>query len=342
MKGDEKQAVTIHDIARRAGVSPSTVSRVLNQTTPVRAEKRRAVLEAIEALKYRPNIVAQGLARGRSRAVGVLVQNISSPFYGQILSGVEEGLVGTGYYPIFASGAGEEQTAQALQLLNDNRIGSMIVVGGQMLDSDIVEMSKHVPVVVIGRAIAGMEEHCLHVENLEGGRLATRHLIDLGHRHIVHLLGVHGHVHAMDRHEGYLRALADGGIDVEPALIVHGDFEEESGLRGVENLLRKGARFTAVFSGNDQMAYGAILALYRRGLRVPEDVSVVGFDDLPHSAFTTPPLTTMKQPTSRMGKAAVEGLLGLLHGQPLSLPSFSTEIVVRESTAPPPSSEPRS
>jgi LacI family transcriptional regulator len=335
MSTAEKQTITIHDIARRAGVSPSTVSRVLNQTTPVRAEKRRAVLEAIEALHYRPNIVAQGLARGRSRAVGVLVQSICNLFYGQILEGIENGLTGTGFYPIFASGLGEVQTAQALQLLNDNRIGSMIVVGGQMLDKDIVEMATHVPVVVIGRSIAGMEEHCLRVENLEGGYRATRHLLDLGHRRIAHLLGVHGHLHAMDRHEGYLRALSERGLEVDPALIVHGDFEEASGQQGTEALLRKGVFFTAIFAGNDQMAYGAQLALHRNGLRVPQDVSLIGFDDLRHSAYATPPLTTMKQPAAEMGVAAVKALLGLAHGQPLALPVFTPEIVVRESTAPP-------
>jgi LacI family transcriptional regulator len=330
-----KQQCTIHDIARRAGVSPSTVSRVLNQTSPVRPAKRRAVLEAIETLKYRPSIVAQGLARGRSRAVGVLVQGISNPFYSQILLGIEGRLVGTGFYPIFASGTEEQQTAQALQLLDDNRVGSMIVVGGQMLDEDIVRMSMQVPVVVIGRAIAGMEEHCLRVQNLEGGYRATRHLIELGHRRIAHVMGVRHHPHSVDRREGYVRALSESGVAVDPSLIVHGDFEEMSGLRGVELLLSSRRDFSAIFAANDQMAYGAQLALFRRGLRVPHDVSLVGFDDLPHSTFTVPPLTTMRQPKIEIGAAAVDALIGLLQGKPLSLPVFATELVIRESTAPP-------
>ncbi|MBN2370220.1 MAG: LacI family DNA-binding transcriptional regulator [Vicinamibacteria bacterium] len=329
-----KRQCTIHDIARRAGVSPSTVSRVLNQTSPVRPEKRRSVIEAVEALKYRPSIVAQGLARGRSPAVGVLVQDISSPFYSRILLGIEGRLVGTGLYPIFASGVEKRQTAQALQLLNDNRVGSMIVVGGRMFDADIIRMSARMPVVVVGRAIAGMEERCLRVENIEGGCRATRHLLDLGHRRIAHLTGVHNHPDAIDRREGYARALSERGIDVDPALIVTGDFEEISGLRGVEALVSDGVGFSAIFAGNDQMAYGAQLALHRHGLRVPQDVSLVGFDDLPHSTFTVPALTTIRQPTIAIGAAAVDALIGLLQGQPLCLPVFPTELVVRDSTAP--------
>jgi LacI family transcriptional regulator len=333
----EGQPVTIRDIARHAGVSSSTVSRVLNGTTPVHAAKRRAVLEAIEALGYRPNIVAQGLARAHSRAVGVLTEEIASSFYGQIAGAIEDGLRGTGYYPVFASGRAELQATQALQLLSDSRIGALIVVGGRMLDNHLLRMhTQHrVPVIVIGRSIMGMEEHCVHVENLEGAASATRHLIELGHRRIAHVAGVAGHRHTLDRVEGYRKALAQAGIEYDPALVVSGDFDEDSGYRAVRGLLDRGVAFTAVFAASDQMAYGAALTLYEHDLCVPKDVSLVGFDDQLHAMYCVPPLTTVRQPSVEMGQAAVAALLDLLLGRPFELPTFRTELIVRRSTAPP-------
>lgn len=331
----EKQAVTIHDIAREARVSPSTVSRVLNGTTPVAPEKRKAVLDAVETLKYRPNVVAQGLARGKSRAVGVISQDISNDFFGQILSGIEEGLRGTGYYPIFTSGSGRERANEALALLTDHRVDSLIVVGGGMSDSDLVEVASRVPLVAVGRSVPGIEDRCLRVENFEGALQATRYLIGLGHERIAHLTGIPGHRHAIDRHEGYLRALSDAGIEVDPRLIAEGDFTEPSGFRAAQRLLDSKIPFTAIFAGNDHMAYGAQLALYDRGLRVPEDVSMVGFDDHRHAPYMLPPLTTVRQTNLEMGIAAVRALLDLLKGQPFALRSFPTELVVRRSAAAP-------
>ncbi len=328
----EKQAITIHDIAAKAGVSPSTVSRVLNGTTPVHPDKRRAVLEAIADLHYRPNIAAQGLARGRSRAVGVLTQDITSPFYGQILRGVEGALRGTGYYPIFASGALEEEAAEALQLLMDNRVGSLIIVGGQMLDQELADVANQVPEIVVGRSIPGLERHCLQVANLDGALDAMRYLIKLGHRRIAHITGVRGHRHASDRLAGYQQALAEAGIEVDPALIVEGNFEEESGRQATESLLAGRVGVTAIFASNDQMALGALSALYTHGLRVPEDVSLIGFDDQTIAAFTTPALTTMRQPTVEMGRCAVRALLDLVQDRPFDLPIFRTELVERRST----------
>jgi LacI family transcriptional regulator len=332
----EKQAITIHDIAAKAGVSPSTVSRVLNGTTPVHPEKRRVVLEAIADLHYRPNIAAQGLARGRSRAVGVLTQDITSPFYGQILRGVEGALRGTGYYPIFASGALEEEAAEALQLLMDNRVGSLIVVGGQTLDQELADIANQVPVIVVGRLIAGLEGRCLQVANYDGAIDAMRYLLKLGHRRIAHITGVRGHRHASDRLAGYEKALTEAGIEVDSALIVEGNFEEESGRQAIETLLAGRVPLTAVFASNDQMAYGALSALFAHGLGVPRDVSLIGFDDQTLSAYTTPAMTTMRQPTVEMGRCAVRALLDLVREQPFDLPIFCTELVERQSTGPAP------
>jgi len=328
-------ALTIRDIAARAGVSPSTVSRVLNDTTPVAPAKRAAVLAAVKALGFRPNVLAQELARGHSRAIGVLPQGISSPFYGQLIKGIEQGLRGTDYYPLFASGEQPAEAAQALDLLLAHRVDGLIVVGGHIPDRDLVDLAGRVPVLAIGRSIQGLEHRCVHVENRDGGYKATRHLVDLGHHRIVHITGFPWHRDAIDRREGYERALREAGLPLDPALVGEGNFEEQSGLIVTEALLAAGVAFTAIFASNDQMAYGAGLALFRRGIRVPRDVSVVGFDDQPSAAFAWPPLTTVRQPALEMGLAASQALLSQLQGEGFELPRFSTDLVVRESTAPP-------
>jgi LacI family transcriptional regulator len=331
----ETQGITIRDVAIRAGVSPSTVSRVLNKTAQVAASKQAAVLRAVQLLGYRPNVVAQELARGRSRAFGVLPQGISSPFYGRLMKGVEQALRGSGYYPIFASGEQPAEEAQAIELFLSHRVDALVLLGGQLPDDDLLGLAARVPLVAIGRSLRGLEHRCLRVENRVGGYKATRHLIDLGHTRIAHLTGLPWHKDAIARRQGYESALADAGIALDPALVVEGDFEEQSGCTGAETLLARGVRFTAIFTGNDQMACGAGLALLRRGVRVPQDVSLIGFDDQPHAAYTWPPLTTMRQPTVDMGMAVARALLEELRGHGFALPTFNTDLVLRDSTGPP-------
>lgn len=329
------KAVTIHDIAREAGVSPSTVSRVLNGNVPVAEPKRAAVLAAIEKRNFRPNAVARGLARGTTGAVGVLTQALSSQFYGEILFGVEQGLRGSPYHPVIVSGNWQtEEELEALDLLIARRVEAIVVLGGFLPDEQLQQVSRDLPLVIAGRGAAGLESHSLRVDDEQGAYQATRYLIELGHRRIVHVTGALSHQDAHDRRRGYERALAEAGIPFDPQLIVEGAYTEQSGLLAAQALLSRGTLFTAIFAGNDQMAYGVRLALYRRGLRVPDDVSLVGFDDLNGSAYTIPPLTTMRQPTMDMGRAAAQALLRLLDGQEPELPTLTTELIIRESAAP--------
>ena len=330
------QKVTIRDIAEHAGVSVATVSRVLNNTVPVARSKRVAVLNAVEALGYRPNVVAQELARGHTQAVGILPQGISNPFYSRLLKGVEQGLRGSAYYPLFASGEQPAEQASALDLLLSHRVEALIIMGGHIPDDELLDVARRLPVVTIGRTIRGLEWRCVRVENREGAYKATRHLRDLGHTRIAHITGLPWHGDAVARLEGYRQALRDTGIDPDPALVVEGDFEEQSGLAGTEKLILSGAPFTAIFAGNDQMAYGAGLALFRRGLHVPRDVSIVGFDDQPSAAYMWPPLTTIRQPAVEMGIATARALLDELRGRGFVQPTFHTDLVLRASTGPPP------
>jgi LacI family transcriptional regulator len=189
--------------------------------------------------------------------------------------------------------------------------------------------------VAVGREVRGLEDRCVRVENLEGAYQATRHLLGLGHTRIAHVTGFPNHPDAIARRRGYERALAEEGVALDPALLVEGDFEEKSGLEAVERLVASGVRFTALFAGNDQMAAGAYLGLFRHRLRVPQDVSVVGFDDQPSAAYACPPLTTIRQPAVEMGMEAALALVTELRGGGFVQPTFDTELVLRSSTAGP-------
>ncbi|PYQ54792.1 MAG: transcriptional regulator [Acidobacteria bacterium] len=332
---DEAGHVTIQDIARHAGVSVSTVSRVLNKTVPVARAKRVAVMTAVEALGYRPNVVAQELARGHTLAVGVLPEGISNPFYSRVLKGIEQGLRGTPYYPLFASGEHPDEEAQSLDMLLRHRVEALVVIGAVIPDDTLIQLSRRMPIVAIARTVAGLEERCVRVANVEGACKATRHLLDMGHRRVAHITGLRTHSDAVARRAGYERALEEAGLAPDPALVREGDFEEQSGLAAAESLMQAGTPFTAIFAANDQMAMGAQLALFRRGLEVPRDVSLVGFDDQPSAAYACPPLTSLRQPAAEMGRAAVLALVDELRGKPFVQPIFDTELVVRASTAPP-------
>ena len=330
----DRQPITIRDVAAAAGVSPSTVSRVLTDSVHVAEEKRASVLAAIERLHFRPNLTARGLVRGRSWEIGVLAQGISSPFYSLVLAGIADGLQDSGYQPIFAEGYSAELAIRALSSFVDRRADALIVVGGQTPDELLLDVAEQLPVVAVGRSMSGRERQCLQVSHLEGAHAATRHLIDLGHERIAHITGLLSHPDSAERVAGYTRALREAGLLADPRLIVSGDWQEPSGLAGVETLFAREAAFSAIFAGNDQMAYGAMLALHQRGLQVPRDVSLVGFDDQSGASFTNPPLTTVHQPMQEMGRAAAQGVLRMLRGEPLELPVFATRLVVRASTAP--------
>ncbi|MHA0042443.1 LacI family DNA-binding transcriptional regulator [Deinococcus sp. PEB2-63] len=326
--------VTIRDIAREAGVSISTVSRALNGQVPVAPDKRQRVLDATRRLGYEPNAAAQGLVRGRTMTVGVLTQDIASPFYSEVSRGIDAGLAGSGYQPIFVNGHWEIQDeAAAITALTRRQVDAVIVLGGRLDARQLRDLHARVPLVVVGRQVPGLDDACLSVDNVQGAFLATTHLLQLGHRRIAHVAGIPSQRDAVDRLEGYRLALAEAGVPFDPALVFEGNFNEASGIQAVEHWLGRAAHFSAVFAANDQMAYGVGLGLYRRGMRVPEDVSLVGFDDLPGSQFTLPPLTTVHHPAREMGELAAWHLLARLNDPETEaqLPQLPITLSVRES-----------
>ena len=325
--------VTLDMVAQLAGVSASTVSRILNGTAKVTDDKRAAVDAAITELGFVPNPMARGLAGGRTLSIGVITQAIDSPFYGGSLRGIEDELDRAGYSPLFVSGhwnAAEE--ARCIAMLQARRVDGIIVLTGRMSDNALRTCAKRMPLVVTGRTLKAKNLVALNFNNTEAARLATQHLIDLGHRRIAFIAGDAVHPDAMERQAGYRAALQAAGIAFNPELVVPGLFTEESGLTAVNRLLDSRHRFTAIFASNDQMALGASLALHRRGLRVPQDVSVVGFDDLPVARFVVPPLTTVQNPAYEMGQLAAGVMLQLLRGEKPQAEVPLPNVMVREST----------
>lgn len=303
----------MQDVARLAGVSPATVSRILTGSARVAEDKRRAVEAAIQKLKFRPNLSARGLRSGSTHTIGVLTQELESPYFANAAKGVDQALTGSGYAPIVVPGHwNPEEEAERVALLTARKVDGLIVLGGRLSDAQIAELAQQQPVAVIGRRMSAPGVIAFYQDQVEGGRLATEHLIALGHRRIAHIAGPSSHVDAQERKAGFMLAHRQAGLSVDPALIVEGDFMEGGGIAAMEALLDAGLDFSAVFCANDQSLWGAKLVLHRRGLRVPETLSLVGFDDLPQSKYMTPPVTTVRQHTFAMGQAAAWALLNAL------------------------------
>ena len=308
--------VTLEMVARASGVSPSTVSRILNGTAIVSDDKRTAVDQAIAELGFVPNPIARGLAGGRTMSVGVITQAIDSPFYGVALRGIEEGLGRAGYSALFVSGhwnADEEK--RCIETLNQRRVDGLIILHGRLSNAMLRTVAKTLPTVITGRQLKVSNLYALDFDNVEGARLATQHLLELGHRDIVHIAGDMAHPDAELRLRGYRLALEAAGLPFRPELVLPGMYFEDSGRLAVERLLETRQRFSAIFAANDQMAFGAAVALHTHSLRVPDDVSLVGFDDLSSAAHVVPPLTTVHQAGMELGRIAASSLLALLGGQ---------------------------
>jgi len=328
------------EIARLAGVSQSTVSRVLNGNAPVAPDKQAAVLEVIDRLNFHPNVSAQGLVHGKTFQIGVLTRHLGSPFFTEMLRGMAKGMEGTSYHPVI--GLGSEiwrEERSALDMLIARRVDGILVQapqGSQQVNYDyLLDLAEDTPLIVIGAKIPGLENQCVNVQNFNGGYAATSHLIEKGHTLIAHITGRMPIEDSIQRRDGYCQALIDHNLEVIPELMVEGDFSESSGTQGVDFLLgqREKYPFTAIFAANDQTAMGARLALFYRRIRVPEDISLVGFDDLPGSSYMIPPLTTIRQPVYYMGLIAAQAMLSMLAGKEIHLPEFPLELISRQSVA---------
>ncbi len=327
------EPVTLLEVARAAGVSASTVSRILNGTAKVAPEKREAVEAAIRRLNFKPNLFARSLKTGITMTVGVLTQAIESQFYSRALKGIEMGLAESGHSCIIVSGHwNAEADAASLKLLTSRRVDGVIILTGNIADNEVLAVAQQQPVVITERKLEGPNVRSIDLDQKHGGYLATQHLLALGHTRIAHLAGMEGRPHAQQRYLGYLQAHEEAGVTPNPQCVVHGNFTDRGGYLAAQKLLDSGEPFTAIFCANDESALGARLALHQRGIRVPEDVSLVGFDDLPLCNYMTPPLTTVRQPVYEVGLYAAHTLLEMMGYPSEAVHVPPLELVVRQTT----------
>ena len=329
----ERSHPTLRMVAQASGVSITTASRVINNSPHVRPAKRAAVQAAINRLGFVPNGIAKSLVRGRSNTIGLVAQFFESPFYARLLRSVEETLALQGYGLVVASGHwNPREEEQCVATLRERQVDGIIVLTGSLDDGFLTSLATDLPVVVTGRELQAPGLHALRSDDHQGALAATRHLLQLGHRRIVHIAGAQSHADAHERERGYRDALQERGVAVDPQLIVQGDYLEDGGALAIERLLARGVDFSAVFAANDQMATGASQVLFRRGLRVPEDVSVVGFDDLLAAKYASPPRTSVNLSVAELGRRAALAMLDLLAGRTPKVAAPVPELVVRGST----------
>ena len=328
---------TLREVARRAGVSIATVSYVLNGTRRVRPEVEARVWEAVAALGYRPNRVARGLRRRRTHVLGLIVPDSANPFFAEVARGLEDASFAAEYRLILCNSDGDPLKEQRyLEVLLEQRVDGIALVSASAAPLHLSTLqASGVPFVVVDRDLPGLEADCVLADNLQGGYLATRHLLERGHRRIACITGPSDLTPSADRVRGYRQAMAEAGIEPPDLWIRRGDFRAESGYQAARFFLSlpPGLRPTAIFACNDLMAIGALRAIGEAGLAVPRDIALVGFDDITLAAYVIPPLTTVAQPTYEMGRLAGELLIQRIQerGRPPARPPLPVRLVVRQS-----------
>ncbi|WP_219952780.1 HTH-type transcriptional regulator GalS [Dickeya zeae] len=329
--------ITIRDVARQAGVSIATVSRVLNNNSAVTQQTRDLVLQTVEQLGYRPNANAQALASQVSDTIGVVVMDVSDPFFGAMVKAVDtvaqrlqkHVLINNSYHQ-------EEKERHAIEVLIRQRCNALIVHAKALSDEELAGFMDQVPgMVLINRLLPNYAHRCVCLDNVSGAMMATRMLLQQGHQRVGYLRSSHPIEDVTERLTGWRQALQEQGIEPPDEWIASGEPDLQGGEAAMVELLGRNQQLTAVFTYNDGMAAGALMALKDNGIAVPERFSVVGFDDIPISRYTDPRLTTIRYPIVSMAKIATElalkGAAGLL--DPTTRHCFMPTLVRRHSVA---------
>ncbi|MDW5283959.1 LacI family DNA-binding transcriptional regulator [Alteromonas macleodii] len=326
---------TIYQVAERAGVSLSTVSRVLNGKASVNKVLKERVEKAVKELNYRPNSVARSLANNRTDSVGVLVPELNAPFFGDLMQAVESTLRAADKHVIISVGRNCLETEKdAVEFLISRNCDALIMHAEALSDEYLLELNQSkLPVALVNRQVEGLPEACTSLDNEKGGYLATRHLLELGHQDIAYISGPTDKCDASLRLEGHKRALSEAGLPINPQLIFNGDYSEEDGKIGLLELMARDMPFTALVCANDWMASGAISCARDLGMSLPQDLSVVGFDDVVFAHHVFPRLTTVSNPIAEMAEMSAKYILNKVYGQANNVQLyFEPSLVVREST----------
>ncbi len=329
-------SVSIYDIAKKAGVSPSTVSRALEDHPRISATTRKRIQELAREMDYVPSTVAKSLAANKTWTIGMVLATITDPFMGRVVEGVENVAIEAGFNVFISTSQNDRQREiAAIKMLQKRRVDGVIVIASHLFDQypRFYGRSK-VPIVIINEQKPGESTHFVTVDDVHGAQLAVEHLLALGHCRIGYVGITNRPQSNQHRFKGYQNALEARGIAVDPALIFTSHTIEDHAKVGgasLEPLLAAGA--TAVFCYNDTTAIGLLAACYKHGISVPENLSITGFDDIDIAAYTIPPLTTIRQPRFELGQRSMRMMLALLSGQLPENQIVPGELVVRQTTA---------
>jgi DNA-binding LacI/PurR family transcriptional regulator len=311
----EKTRVTLHDVATHAGVSHQTVSRVINKSGNVHPETRAKVEAAIEKLGYRPNMIARSMVSGNTRTLGCISPNLTNYIFTKIIESAQAEAQRQGFFILTGSASTIDDVKPLLDELLNRRVDGLMILNPRddkryRLLEPLSE--KGVPIIYLKNTSTNQKISSVNCDDQKGGYLATKHLIDLGHTAIATISGLRNEECSSDRLHGYHQALEEAGISPNNELLVEGNWTAQSGINAVEKLNTYKRNFSAIFAQNDQMALGAIRGLRKEGFKIPEDYSVIGYDDIPLAAIFDPPLTTIRQPLDEFGEQAAEIIIRVI------------------------------
>jgi LacI family transcriptional regulator len=336
MTKSKKSSITIRDVARAAGVSVATVSRFINQNGPVSEKAGARLKEVMQALKYVPQATARNLATHKTHTIGLLLADISGDFFAPLLNGIEAVTSLAGYDLLISCSRPGGRSIHPLPPLGPHNTDGMLVFADSIDEKGLDHFYRTgFPMLLIHRTPPEkMSIPCVTVENKAASEKIVSHLVEIHHRRrIVFLKGPEGQEDSFWRESGYRQALQEHGLPFDPQLVAVGEFDRLSARESIQSLLKKGVEFDAIFSGDDEAAVGVLHALTEAGIRVPEDVAVVGFDDQRMSPYLSPPLTTVRAPTDQVGREAARQLIAIIQGKS-SFPEITllpTELVLRKS-----------
>jgi LacI family transcriptional regulator len=308
--------ITIKEVAELAQVSQATVSRTLNGHKSVKEANKEKVFSAIEKLGYKPNTFAQALASNKSYSIGMLVGSLDGPFYGPLMHNVEKVVRQENYHLIITSGQElYEEEQDSIRFLNSKKVDGLVLTADMLSDSDVIEIVKQTPATMLmNRYIPEIANHCISIDNEQGGYIATEHLINNGHTKIACVTGQLSKIDSRDRLQGYRNALSDHNIDYDPNMVIEGRFDHKGNNEAIKRLLDRDLEMTAIFCMNDNIAMTVYGECNERGLKIGEDISVIGYDNDTYSQYMNPSLTTMNFPIEEMANISANKVLDMLQG----------------------------
>lgn len=328
---------TIYEVSKLAGVSLATVSRVVNGSAKVRELTREKVESAMRELGYRPNSAAQSLASNRSNSVGILVPELVGPFYGELISRIESTFRSAGKHVIVAAGHSDEALeSDSIEFLRSRNCDALILHVESVSDEYLTKLAGDgCNFVLINRNVNAIADRCVTLDNHLGGYIATQHLLRLGHRNIAYVSGPMWKHDAKERYAGHQDALKAFNVSAEPKLFYEGDFHETSGVAAIHQFFNTGQQYSAVVCANDEMAAGALTAAHDLNIEVPEQLSIIGFDNINFSHYTHPKLSTVDYPIGEIGQMAAQWILTHVYQRPADTLRvlFEPKLVARDSTS---------